>query len=165
MRNTVSENPKSSRRAGVGLALAERADQQIDVFDVLVEGPNLVAPLSIGRQLVETFRRRHAEQAAELAVARHPALAIAQDIRGCDVGVEAFFRLFRQSAQRVWVVVQDERPGIGRSQRVNHVVEAYLAIDARRAAVRDVEESLFMISRSSACPRSEKSSGISGCMR
>ena len=75
-RNAVSENPKPGRQR-----LGVHADLQVHLVDVVVvDAADLLGPLLVVGQLVERAHARHPHLLAEVVVARHAALAVAQDV-------------------------------------------------------------------------------------
>ena len=75
-RNAVSLKPKP-----VGQRLGVQAGHQVHLLEVVVvDVLSLLAPLRVVGELVERLHRVLVQQPAELVVARHAALAVAQDV-------------------------------------------------------------------------------------
>ena len=75
MRNAVSLKPKP-----FGFLSAYMPDHRVDALDVAVDPPQLLGVLGRVGHLLERVERLQVQQPAELVVARHAALAHAQDV-------------------------------------------------------------------------------------
>lgn len=113
----------------LGKRLAQRSDEEIHGLDVaVVDALKLGSQLAItASQLNEAPCRWHVEEAAEGVVARHAALAVAQDVDGAHVQVSAFGELLVsrdvQVSQKVRHVVGADGSRVVDSERVEDVCE------------------------------------------
>ena len=136
------DDEDAKRRVGDGkarrLGLGERAGQEVDALDVAVDRRELALPLRIFGELLKARGHAHPQHAAERAIARHAALAIAQNVGGGEVGEDALFRLLGNLAQVRGEIVQRRQPGIARAQRVEDVLERHGTVHAGGSAGEQV---------------------------
>ena len=114
----VAEAESLRQRLGV------EPDHQVDLLDVAVHIPQLRRPGRVVRQLLERGRRLQVEEAPELVVAGHAALADPEhvDRREVDDGAVRLVQLLQEAR----VVVQGDRAGVRDPERVERVDEADL---------------------------------------
>ena len=94
-------------------------------------GEGLVA----ARQLLERLGHRHAQQAPERRVARHAALAVAEDVDGAEVAALAVGRA--EVAEEVRVVVVGDGARVVDAERVEGVGEGDAALQERVLGVAE----------------------------
>ena len=105
----------------LGQRLGHQAHQQVHLLDVAVVDPlDLLGPFLVVAELLEGLDRRLVEQAPELVVARHAALAVAQDVHRGEVEALAGGVLV-QVLQVLREVVQPQRAGMRDAERVEQV--------------------------------------------
>ena len=129
MRNAVSLKPKPCRQR-----LGHEPDHRVDLLEVVVvDALHLVGPLGDVGDLLEAPRRRLVQQAAEAVVARHAALAVAEDVDGAEVELLAV--VLDQVLQELRVVVQPDGARMMDAERVEQIgdVEAGEELDAAAA--------------------------------
>ena len=108
MRNAVSLKPKPG-----GSGSAYKPGHQVDLLEIVaVDASNLLAPHRVVGQLVERLHRILVQEPAELVVAGHAALPIAEDVHGGQVEMLAV--VARQVLQMLRVVVQRDGARVAR---------------------------------------------------
>ena len=115
-RSAVSLKPNPA-----GKRLGHQADHQIHLLDVVVvDALDLGRPLPGCPSIPRTWPTDAlVEEATELVVARHAALAIAQDVHGRDVELLAV--VLDQVLEMPRIVVQPQRARVGHAERVEQV--------------------------------------------
>ena len=94
IRNAVSLKPKPG-----GSGSAEQADLEVDLVDVaVVDLADLLGPLRVLGEVLEALDPRLAQLLAEVVVARHAALAVAQDVDRAEVDAVAVERVVAVAA-------------------------------------------------------------------
>ena len=126
MRNAVSLNPKPG-----GSGSAKESRHQVDLLEIVaVDLAQLLPPRRVVGELVERLDRVLVQQPPELVVARHAALAVAQDVDRRQI--EMLPVVTRQVLQMARVVVQRDGARMAGAERIEQVGHRQVLGDGRR---------------------------------